>query len=411
MIVEFPKLEKWQADLFDYYLQHKTGKWCIVKSLRQIGKSTVAQLLLMYSALTNDNSVCMCVSPILSQSRKMYEDIVRNFNKLITKNNGSSLEITTINGSKILFKSAEQYDGIRGITIKNGGIVVVDEAAYVKDDVYYSIIVPTTNVYNASIFVFSTPKFKSGFFYDLYTQGLMDDAKVKSFNWCTYDTSKYLGYDTLSIYRERLPKLSFQSEFLGEFIDGEGTVFTDFKQTIKDTTLTPHLPIVIGIDWGTGTGSDYTVLTVAQLVDGVVIITEQIAFNDKNAQQTIDYIKLTVEALKSKINSEITVVVEKNSIGNVYYQLLYEALDEDTQVVLFNTTNKTKDKIIKQLQVLFETNRIIIPNDSKLINELSAYECKINTNGTPTYNAPIGLHDDRVMSLCFCVNQMYNELC
>lgn len=411
MIVGFPKFEKWQADLFDYYLNNKTGKWIIIKSLRQVGKSTVAQLLLMYAALTNDNSVSMCVSPILSQSRKMYEDIIRNFNKVITKNNGSSLEITTINNSKILFKSAEQYDGIRGITIKNGGISVIDEAAYVKDDVYYSIIVPTTNVYNADIFIFSTPKFKSGFFYNLYMQGLSDDNKIKSFDWCKYDTSKYLDAGTLDMYSERMPKLSFQSEFLGEFIDGEGTVFTDFKSNIHDTTLTPHLPAIIGIDWSAGTGADYTVLTIGQVVDGVVNITQQMAFNDKNAQQTIDYIKLTVDTLKSQINSEITVVVEKNSIGNVYYQLLYEALDDDVQLILFNTTNKSKDKIVKQLQVLFETNRINIPNDSKLINELSAYECKINNNGVAIYNAPAGLHDDRVMSLCFVVNQIYNEIC
>ena len=38
MIVKLPKLEKWQKDVFDLYNNTK-GKWLIIKSLRQSGKS------------------------------------------------------------------------------------------------------------------------------------------------------------------------------------------------------------------------------------------------------------------------------------------------------------------------------------------------------------------------------------
>jgi hypothetical protein len=42
--------------------------------------------------------------------------------------------------------------------------------------------------------------------------------------------------------------------------------------------------------------------------------------------------------------------------------------------------------------------------------ELSAYECKANSNGLITYNAKSGFHDDRVMSLAILVNSLYYEL-
>lgn len=408
MIVEFPHTEIWQRDIMDFYISNKNDKWIVTKSPRQCGKSFLAQFLLMYASLSNEYSVSMCVSPILSQSRKMYDDIVRNFYPVIKKNNGSTLEIITINNSKIIFKSAEQADNIRGNTIKNGGIVVVDEAAYIKDDVFYSIIVPTTNVYNSDIFIFSTPKLKQGFFFNLYMKGLNDDEKVKSFDWNVYDTSKYLSNEKLELYRQLMPKLAFKSEFLAEFIDGDGTVFSEFKNCIGEYKL-DNKPIVVGIDWGTGTGNDYTVLTTAQINNDKINIYEQVAFNDKNAQDTIQYIKFYIDNLL-KYNSDITVVVEKNSIGNVYQQLLCDTIDENVQMQLFNTTNKSKDKIVRQLQVLFEQNKIVIPNDDKLINELSAYECKINSNGLPIYNAPNGLNDDRVMSLCFAVNNLYIDI-
>ena len=76
----------------------------------------------------------------------------------------------------------------------------------------------------------------------------------------------------------------------------------------------------------------------------------------------------------------------------------------------FTTTNQSKDRIVKKLIVLFENNRIIIPDDNKLLTQLSTYECKISSSGNPVYNAPIGSHDDTVMSLCILVGTLYNEV-
>lgn len=408
MKVILPKLEPWQQSIFNYYLDNPKGKWIVCKAVRQIGKSALAQILLIYSSLTTSNSVSLSISPVLSQSRKMFEDIQRLVPDLIRKSNGSSLDITFINGSKIIFKSGEQADSIRGITVKGGGICICDEAAYLKDELFYSIVVPTTNVYNANIFLFSTPRLKQGCFYNLYQKGFLNEGKIVSFDWTTYDTSKYLSKDTLEIYRQQMPKLSFQAEFLGEFIDGQGTVFGDFKSCVGTYEL-QRAPIFIGIDWCANTGNDSTAITVGQAIEGKVYIQKIHTFNDKTTNETIDYIVDLVWRLR-ELTRDITITCEKNSIGNVFFQLLVDRLEGVADCNLFVTTNKSKERIIKQLINCIEKKTIQLPNDPMLSVELSAYECKANINGVLTYNAQEGFHDDRVMSLAIAVNSVYQSI-
>jgi len=183
----------------------------------------------MIASFQNAGSVSILVSPVLSQSKKIYEELSETCHDLISKANSVSMELTFINKSRIIFKSAEQGDTIRGLTCKRGGILVVDEAAYIDDDLFYGILLPTTNVNHNDIFIFSTPKFQNGFFYDLYMDGLSDANKCKSFDWCKYDLSKYLSEDLLNIYRKQMPKNAFRSEYLGEWIVGQGAVFDNFK--------------------------------------------------------------------------------------------------------------------------------------------------------------------------------------
>lgn len=408
MEVKMFPLELWQKDLFNLYHTYKKDKWYIIKAKRQCGKSIAMEGLLIAASLEQNNSFSLFVSPVIQQARKVYQEVSNIARELIKSANGSILEITFINGSIIKFGSAQQADSLRGFTVKNSGVLIIDEAAFCSDDVFYQILVPTTNVYHSDIFIVSTPKFKRGFFYELWLKGLDEtQQKIISVDWNKYDTSKYLSNETLQIYREQMPKLAFQCEFLAEFIDGEGTVFTDFKQCIQPQPFIDNQPTYIGVDWGTGTGSDNTVITIGQVIDGKPRITHLFAFNDKNASETIKYISDVIKSLKTK---DICLEVEKNSIGQIYLQLLYDAIPDYVSLGAFNTTNKSKDRIIKQLITCFERKIISIPNDQKLLNELSMYQCVINSNGLPVYNAPSGFNDDRVMSLCFCVDRMYPDI-
>lgn len=424
MHIVLPKTEPWQRAVIDQYMENPSGKWFVVKAVRQCGKSVMMQILLVIASMKQSNSVSLSISPVMSQSRKMYQDICRFAEPLIKKANGALLEITFINNSKIIFKSAEQGDSIRGETCRNSGILCVDEAAYQTDEVFYSVLVPTTNVFNNDIFIVSTPRFKSGFFYDLFVG---TNEKVLQYDWTNYDTSKYLSPETLEIYRKQLPKNSFLSEFCGEFISGDGQVFTDFKRCIAKSSLDPSLPVVIGIDWGSGSSKDYTVLTYGQFINNKIVIFKQEAFNDLAPMDTIRRIKDNVNDLVSKGCPEVEVCVEKNSIGAIYYSALVEELDKFEQtynsgvtwqkevsitVTTFTTTNSSKKKAIEQLEILFDKNAIVIPNIDDLLNQLSLFEAKVNKEtGNIQYAVFVpGKHDDRVMSLVITTQRLYKDL-
>lgn len=423
MRIVMPRLNDWQKDLVDSYLQYPTGKWFVVKSPRQVGKSISLEYLLVYASLSESNSVSIAISPTIGQARKLYNDIVLFAGKLTKKSNGSLLYIEFINGSTIHFKSAEQGDSVRGFTTKKAGILVVDEAAYINKDWFYSVVVPITNVYKSDIFLFSTPRYKQGLFYELFTQ---DSPHLIQIDWTTYDLSTYLTPELLALYKEQLPKAAFQSEYLAQFIDGDGSVFTDFMKCTGEVVFTNTLPINISVDWGTGTGSDDTAITIGQYNQNKFLISKQIYFNDKRANETTDYILTLIKRFVKEGFQEINIIVEHNSIGQVYFDILHDKVDEyeynynsdidfrkeiEINLTQFTTTNKSKKRIIERLITLFENDLIIIPNDQKLLTQLSMFEAKINENGTVIYKGANNSHDDLVMSLCFLIDSLdkYSE--
>lgn len=168
--------------------------------------------LLIAASLKKAGSFSLFVSPVMQQARKVFQDLSRIAFPIIKKANGSNLELTLINDSVIKFGSAQQADNLRGFTVKNSGILIIDEAAFCQDDVFYQILVPTTNVFHSDIFIVSTPKFKRGFFYNLWLKGLENTdgkGKVIAVDWNFYDTSKYLPAETLAIYKQEMPRLAF----------------------------------------------------------------------------------------------------------------------------------------------------------------------------------------------------------
>lgn len=424
MTVELPHLEDYQRFLLDTYIGHQRDTIITVSARRQIGKSIGVEVLLIWASL-NNRGLSMYVAPTREQSRKCYNDIIRILqdSNLIKKKNDALLYLQLINDSELHFKSSEQKDGLRGNTISN--VLVIDEASFIPDSTIYELCLPMTNVFRATTILVSTPKWKQGAFYENYMRGMEHQPGFITINYNDWDTSKYLSNEKLEMYRRTLPKLVFQSEYLGEFISGEGSVFDNFRQCVEEYTIYPDLPVYMSVDWGANTGNDYTVLTIGQMSSKKLHIAKQISWNSSTTEDTIERILSAVKKLVSEHCKAFNVIVEKNSIGNVYYSLLAERINNyaeqynldvpykdeiEISCSTFITTQKSKDMIIKQLATLFEQCKITIPKDERLLTELSTYECKVNSNGLCIYNAPAGLHDDTVMSLAFLMRDLYNEI-
>lgn len=388
------KLKEWQKDalqLVNTY-QHDI---CIIKSPRQRGKSFFIEFYVIKYALEHNYSRTYYLSVSFKQCLKVMEELkmVLKDAPFVAKIDNSSLIIKFINGSCIYFISAEQdEDKLQGNSCE---LLIIDECAYIADDIIYTVL-PYTNVSRGQVICVSTPRFKQGAFYDLYTDGLNETIPdVHSLDVCEYDTSDMISESRLAYYRKTLPSIKYKMFYIGEFVDGEGEVFQDFGKCIGVPNEEDYKDdVYIGVDWGAATGNDSTVMT-AITKNNVVLGIK--GFNDIGSTDAIDEIVRFAEQFNVK-----KIVVEKNSIGNVYFDILKKKakqLGKLWNIEAFNTTNDSKLNQVEYLQVLFQNKQIVIPNNENLVNQLSTYARTLSKTGKQVFNAAKNGHDDYVISL------------
>lgn len=370
-----------------------SGRIVVVKSRRQVGKSMMIENELLRVALNSTKTTSISLSPTLTQARKLFTEICEAApSQIIRSANATLLEINFTNGSHILFKSAEQGDNLRGYTVS--GILCIDEAAYISDDVFY-LCLPWTDVNKAPILICSTPRVKQGFFYDYYQRGLEGVEGIYSVDWNKFDLTRFLSKERLEQYRKMLPSNQFKSEYLGEWLDADGSVFIGFDKLAKKNSISPSDRLYIGIDWGNGEGDDTVISIVNQHGQQVYLS----YWNNLSPTQQINKI---IEIITPIENQIVSIEPELNSIGTPYTDMLKTRLRLSTQnkVNGFTTTNSSKAEIVSHLQVAFEQEEIEILDDEKQLRELGYYAAEYNPKTkNVTYNAPQGLHDDICIAL------------
>lgn len=385
-----------------------TGKIVVVKSRRQLGKSTLIANLLLYYAINYSGSKNYCLSPTLKQAKKIYKSVVKALTKakLVKTANGSDLSIVLRNESEVNFKSAEQNEALRGETCT--GILCIDEMAYIPDAIY-DIIRPWTDFHKAVTLMVSTPFVKDGYFWTYYNYGLEKSHNTVSIDWTDAkyqeDLDKILSPERLKEYEAILPKKVYKTEYKGEFIDGGGIVFDYVRDAHKNVEIKPTDKLYVGIDWSNQAKNDSSVISIVNQN------CEQVFVKGWNNLSPLKQIDIIYNELEPYLNQIQAIVCEVNSLGKPYTDLLKERLQDrhKNKIVEFNTTNPSKNDIVGKMQVALEQHTItLLPNEEQK-RQFEYYSCEYNPQTkTVTYNAPNGLHDDYVMATMFALYG-YNE--
>lgn len=383
----------------------RSGRIYVVKAKRQVGKTTMAENAILDMAINHKGTLSCLVEPTLDQARRVYKEIVKaiEHTPVIKRKNDSLLELEFINGSSVIFKSAEQRDNLRGFTVT--GLLVVDECAFIQDDIF-DILLPTTDVHSAPILLISTPKLKQGFFFRYWSAGSEGtNPNIVSIDFNEFDTSFLLSPDKLEQYRQMMPKAQFTTEYLGEFLDSDSILFTNLRECVAEPGKDGD--IFVGIDWGSGAGGDYTSVT-AFTSERKMAFTDY--FNDKSTFEQARYIADILVLYGNRVKA---VKAESNSIGTPMIALLKDELDKrnrrDLSRVIepFVTTNAEKVRLVNQLQVALEQKTVTLVDDRGLLTQLAAYEATYNPRtGSVSYNAPAGLHDDCCISTMLALDAL-----
>ena len=332
----------------------------------------------LYYWLFNDNGCkCAWVSPIYKQSKKVFDEMVQAFAGTgVIQTNASELTIK-VGKSTLQFFSAERYDNLRGFTFD---YLVCDEFAFMDEQAWTEVLRATVLVKGKKVLLISTPKGRNHF-WNIYNLEAVN-PQYKSFTMTSYDgLAKAIEIDDA---RRTLPDHVFRQEYLAEFVDGGTSPFMTWEESHGAVTNR----LYAGLDLGRA--DDYTVLTILN-DDGNMV------YCNRWRQDSWTNIIRHVSGVLNQYQPNT--YVEVNSIGDALYEQIKGQLNNEQILQPFVTTTKSKQDIIEQLIVANQNKEAtILPIDwLKKEFEVFTYEYNPKTKNV-RYAAPVGFHDDGVMS-------------
>lgn len=295
-----------------------------------------------------------------------------------------SVELDT--GGSCEAKTCENLDSLQGDGLD---FIIFDEAATVQNpDAWLQYLRPTLADKLGCADFTSTPK---GFtwYYDLW--GLGCDPEEKDWSAFMFDssTNPYLPLSEYEEARRSMPKRIFEQEWQGKFIADADSVFRVPDSIICARYLTQPIGghyYVMGVDLAKS--QDYSVLTVIDCQTREVVWLERFIDVEWPLQRA------RIQNLYRLFNCPIC--ADATGKGE---PVVSELIDMGLPVDGFLFTNASKQAIIVDLSMALENEELKIPNEPWLINELRSYQYQKTAAGNITMNAPVGKHDDGVISL------------
>lgn len=389
-------------------------RFFVVSIGRQAGKSYMARTIALDRAI-NYGEVVLWVAPTIGNSRGHWSELRDKLEsaKLPCTIREAHREIFFPNGGKIYVKSAEQKDKIRGLSVD---LLILDEAAFFDngDYVWNSVLLPMITATNGVALFLSTPC-GINWFYEIWKRGWKtDNLFYKSWQAPT-SVSPYQDASLLKEIKATVSERKWREEFLAEFLDSSGSVFTGLD---KACILSEDMPsseddYVMGVDFGFN--SDYTVVSVLSRKNRKQVFGKR--FIASSGQEAINIIVSVIGAWKP-----YKVVIERNGMGIVYIDLLKNQLkngyvNEDNEVIgmvgdhrvivqTFHVTNERKREMVESLSASIEFGYLTLLRGDEQGGDFGKAQQVELTNyrrkqmvGYYTYSAPDGEKDDTVSAL------------
>lgn len=391
MEIVFPKLTSYQQEVYGWLGDpYQSGKIAVLKSVRQSGKTFFIQIELLTMAFAH-RCTSVIFEPTMTLARNVYKSIYKSLDSsgLIKSANSQLLEIEFSNGSSILFRSTEQMN--RGYTVT--GLLILDECAYLDDESIYSIL-PLVNAHNAPIIIASTPFTMDGYYYEMYLKGLDGGEKIRTFDWSTHpEISRFLSEEQKALYRQTMSRAKYTTEVEGNFLADGGLLFQGIENCIGRPD--PSSVVYCGIDFGTGSDEDYTVLSVMNANGQQEKLWRT---NHLTPTQQVDWLcGLLLDLAQTKDIK--TILCEENSIGKVYIDMMNNKLrPKGLSITNWNTSNSSKNDLVTTFQIALENGYVRILDNPVLLNELRKYAADINAKTKTVTYGGYKCNDDTVIA-------------
>lgn len=232
--------DEWQSDLL-----LSTSDRILLCCSRGAGKSRTCSAIALATALFEPGSLTLLVSRSLRQSMELLRYVREGFIALgspLPTKKWTEDQIELANGSRIVSLpcNEETIRSFQGVTL-----LLIDEAARVPDEVYYSVR-PMLNVSQGRLICLSTPFGARGFFWKEWHQKDVPWHRIR----ITWHDCPRISDEAIDEERLVMGDQWVAQEYECSFVTMQGLVYPDFENVIVDQDQMPEGKPVGGIDFG-----------------------------------------------------------------------------------------------------------------------------------------------------------------
>lgn len=386
------QLLNWQKTVFTDSTRFK-----IVAAGRRCGKSRLSAVTLLIEALNcPEGSSVMYVAPTMGQARSIIWELLHDLGRPVIKSSHvNNLEITLLNGRKILVRGADNPDSLRGVSLT---YLVLDECAFIKQDVWEKILRAALSDRKGRALFISTPSGRN-WFYDVFNLGQSDeDEEWKSWHFTTQD-NETIDPKEIEAAKRTLSSFAFKQEYLSSFDTAGADVFKE--QWFKTGKEPQYGSYVVAIDLAGFEDVAKNASAAKKKLDESAIAIVKVTddgdwFVHKVVHGRWDIRETAVNILKTIRDYEpIAVGIERGALKNAVLPYLNDLMRKNNIYAhiqdLTHGNKKKTDRVIWALQGRMEHGRVTF-NEDEDWDELKDQLMMFPTNG---------VHDDLVDALSY----------
>lgn len=385
----------------------------IVVSPRQCGKSETLSLKATHTAFRKPQQFVLIVSAGEEAAARLLRVIRDVCSHELLKGavvDETQHRVVLTNGSEIRSVPASERQ-VRGWSVD---LLIVDEAAFVSEDLLLSAALPTTAARpDARIILASSPWGDAGPFYALAVQGMEANPHVRTFRWKLAD-AWWIAESVVEAARATMSPLRFRAEYEGEFIASGDAYFDrdDVLACVADFPLQRHgsgMPGSMGLDWGRR--QDAHAVAIAGLLDDFGVNGRSVLVVPWVETSRRPYSAQVAEIEDLTRSWDLTIRTETNGVGQYPAEELARRLGGRIRVTPSATTQTRKEDAYGRVRILLTEGAIVLPRHEELLRQLGG----ITATPTPAGGLKIGarlesIHDDLPDAVTLAVSGLPKDL-
>jgi phage FluMu gp28-like protein len=369
---------------------------------RQTGKTTTIATKAIHYAYTHPNTTTLIISPSLRQSMIMFDKIQTYttnpiLKKSITRKTRTIIQLT--NKSQIIALPCSEHL-LRGYT---ANLIICDEAAFMPENTITEIIFPMLTTTKGTAIFLSTPWGKDHFFHKAFANPNYTTYTIKT------QQNPLVTTDFLKEMQQNMTQEAYKREYEAQFTETTNTYFPqDLIRKTIELAQKNNLQPITNLQQTIPKANYYAGLDFGKLQDhsALAIVKQQetlthLCYLHEFPLQT-PY--TTVIGHLTKANQTFALqktLVDQTGVGE---PVLEEIRNQGiTNIEGTKLTAETKEKLLTHLKITMEQQKLAIPYDKKLSQQINEQQYTYSKNGHLQFSHPPNTHDDQLWALTLAV--------